>query len=91
MCWLVGHDNHIDVDYIVDDTVTRNGLLEGIERLISLETKEIVVRRHAGGVEPDIHTRGLILRICVDRTEGNGTKVNFSTMLSVSLGSKKSV
>lgn len=91
VCWFAGHDNHVDVDDIVDDTITCNGFLEAVERLIRLETKEVVVRGHAGRVEPDIHTRGLILRICIDRTESNGTEVNFATVLSVSLGSIKSV
>lgn len=91
VCWLVGHDNHVDVNDVVDDTVACNGFLKAVERLICLETKEVVVRGHAGCVESDIHTRGLILRICIDRTESNGTEVNFSTVLSVSVGSIKIV
>lgn len=89
MCWLVGHDNHINVHNIVNDTETRYGFLEAVESFISLETKEVVVCGHAGGVEPDIHTRRLVLRVRVDRTEGNGKEVNFSTELSVSLDNDK--
>lgn len=84
MCWLISHNNHVDVNEIIDHTITRNGFLEGVEGIISLETKEVVVRRHAGGVDPDIDARGLVLGISVDRTEGNDTEVNFSAVLSVS-------
>lgn len=88
---MVGHDSHIDINDIVDDTITCNGFLEAVEGFIILETEEVVMRGQSGGVEPDINTRGLVLRICVDRTEGNGTEVNFSTVWSVSLGVMKSV
>lgn len=85
MCLLVSHDNHVDVVVIIDDTVTCNGFLKPVEGFICLKTKEVIVRGHARGVQSNIEPKGLVLRISVDRTEGNDTEVKFSAELLVSL------
>lgn len=89
MCWLIGHNNHINVNKIVDHTVTRNGFLEGVEGIISLKTEEVVLRGHAGCVDADIDSRSLVLGIGVDGAEGNDTEVNFAAVFSVSWGAIK--